>query len=72
MEPEAQMFEEERVRERQSRREKVIKANISEVEERERRDDIEGDENVRFLEEKLRKVKESRAKHEVEVRKMET
>ena len=42
------------------------------MEEREQRDDIEGEENVRFLEEKLRKVKESQAKHEVEVRDMET
>ena len=42
------------------------------MEEREQRDDIEGEENVRFLEEKLQKVKESQAKHEVEVHDMET
>ena len=36
------------------------------------RDDTKGEENVRFLGEKLRKAKESRAKHEVEVCEMET
>ena len=37
-----------------------------------RKDAIEGEEQVRFLGEKLRKVKEYRVKHEVEVHEMET
>ena len=42
------------------------------MEEREWRSEIEGEEHVRFLGEKLRKMKESQANHEVEVREMET
>ena len=50
----------------------MIKAEISEEEERDQRDEIKGEEHVRFLGEKLRKVKESRAKHEMEVHDMDT
>ena len=50
----------------------ALKDKIDEAEERERRAEIEGEEHVRFLGEKLQKVKESRAKHEVEVSEMET
>ena len=69
---EEQMFEVEGARVIQICREKVIKTKLAEVEERERSDDIEGEEHRRFLGEKLRKAKESRAKHDVEVREMET
>ena len=72
MELESQMFEEERARARHRWRVNVLKAELAEAEERERRADIKGEEHVRFLGEKLRKVKESQAKHEVEVCEMET
>ena len=49
MELEAQVFEAERARARQSWRDNALKADLSEVEERERRDDIEGEDQVRFL-----------------------
>ena len=49
MELEAQVFEEERARARQIWRENVLKAELAEAEERERRDEIEGEEHVRFL-----------------------
>ena len=42
------------------------------AEERERSSDIEGGEPAKFLGEKLLKLKESWAKHEVEVRDIET
>ena len=42
------------------------------MEEKEQKDNIEGEDHVQFLGEKLRKLKESRVKHEVEVREMET
>ena len=66
------MFMAERDRWRHIWRENSIKADIYEAEERERRSDIDGEEHMQFLGEKLRKLKESRAKHEVEVRAMET
>ena len=72
MELKAHMFEVKRARVRQSWRDNALKADISEAEEREQRGDIERGEHVRFLGEKLRKVKESRAKHEVDVLDMET
>ena len=72
MELEAQVFEAERARERQRKRENALKAEISEAEEREWRAGIEGGDHVRFLGEKLRKAKGSQAKHEVEVREMKT
>ena len=72
MELEAQVFEAERARERQRKRENALKAEISEAKEREWRAGIEGGDHVRFLGEKLRKAKESQAKHEVEVREMKT
>ena len=72
MELEDQMFEAERARLIHSWRDKALKAKLNEVEERERGDDIEGGYHVRFLGEKLCKVKESRVKHEVEVCDMET
>ena len=49
MELEAQVFEAEREIARQIWRDNALNAKISEVEERERRDDIEGKNNVRFL-----------------------
>ena len=49
MEIEAQMFEAERARARQSWKDNALKAEIAEVEERDRRDDIEGEENVQFM-----------------------
>ena len=49
MELEAQVFETERARARQSWRENSIKSELSEAEEREPRADIEGEEHVRFL-----------------------
>ena len=49
MELEAQVFEVERAKARRSWRENALKAKLSEVEERDRRDDIEGEEHVRFL-----------------------
>ena len=42
MELEAQVFEVERAKARRSWRENALKAKLSEVEERDRRDDIEG------------------------------
>ena len=49
MELEAQVFETERARARQIWRDNALKADIAEAEERERRDDIEGEEHMRFL-----------------------
>ena len=49
MELEAQVFEAERSRARQIWRENALKADLAEVEERELRADIEGEEHVRFL-----------------------
>ena len=49
MELEAQVFEAERARARHIWRENVIKAQIAESKERERRDDIEGAEHMKFL-----------------------
>ena len=49
MELRAQVFETERARMRQSWRENAIKADLAEVEEREQRAEIEGEEHVRFL-----------------------
>ena len=67
MKLEAQMFKKERAGARYIWRENALKANIDEAGERERRADIEGEEHVQFLGKKLRKVKESHVKHEVEV-----
>ena len=64
------MFEAERDKARHIWRENARKVELNEAEERERRADIEGEEYVRFLGEKLLKVKESQVKHEVEVREM--
>ena len=50
----------------------MLKEDISEEEERDQRDEIKGEEHVWFLGEKLWKVKESRAKHEMEVHDMDT
>ena len=72
MELKAQMFKAERAQVRHKWGENTLKSYLGEAEERDRRSDIEGEEHVRFLGEKLRKVKESRAKHEVEVREMKT
>ena len=72
MELEAQVFEAERDRARQIWRENERNYKTNEAEDRERRYEIEGEENMRFLGEKLQKMKESRAKHDVKVRKMET
>ena len=66
------MFEAERVRARQICGENALKAYIVEAEEREWRSEIEGGEHVRFLGEKLRKVKESWDNHEAEVCEMWT
>ena len=52
MELEAQMFEAERSRPRQSWRENTLEADIAEAEGRERRDEIKGEDNVRLLAEK--------------------
>ena len=49
MELEAQVFEAERSRARQSWRQNALKAELAESEERERRAEIEGEEHVRFL-----------------------
>ena len=49
MKVEAQVFVAERARARQSWREKTLKADIAEAEERERRDDIDGEEHVQFM-----------------------
>ena len=49
MELEAQVFEAERARVRQSWRENVLKAELAEAEEREQRAEIEGEEHVQFL-----------------------
>ena len=72
IELELQAFEAERSRARQSWMENVLKAELTEVEEKEQRAEIEGEEHVRFMGYKLWKVNESRAKHDVEVCKMET
>ena len=69
---EAHMFKAERARARQIWRENALKADLSEAEEREPRAEIEGEEHVRFLGEKIWKAKESRAKHEVDVCEMNT
>ena len=71
MESEAHMFKAERARARQIWRENVHKAELTDAEERERRDEIEGEEHLRFLGENLRKAKEYRTNNEVEVREME-
>ena len=52
MELEAQMFEAEKDRAKQSWRENSLKAKIAEAEERERRSGIKGGEHVRLLAEK--------------------
>ena len=49
MELEAQVFEVERDRARQSWRENEIKYELAEAEERERRAEIEGEEHLRFM-----------------------
>ena len=49
MELEAQMFEAERSRPRQSWRENALKADLAESEERKWRDEIKGGEHVRLL-----------------------
>ena len=49
MELEAQVFEADRDRARQIWRKKSLKAEIYEVEERQRRSKIDGEEHVRFL-----------------------
>ena len=64
------MFEAEGAKSRHIWIENALKVDLNEAEERERRADIEGGEYVRFLGEKLLKVKESQVKHEVEVREM--
>ena len=66
------MSEAERSRATQIWKDNAPKSKMAEVEERERRADIKGEDHVRFLGEKLRKMKESWAKHDVEVRDMET
>ena len=71
MESEAHMFKAERARARQSWRENVFKAELTEAEERERRDEIEGEEHLLCVRENLRKAKEYRTNNEVEVREME-
>ena len=72
MELETQMFEAERAKLRQNWREKALKVDFSEAEEREQRAETEGEKYLWFLGEKVQKVKESWANHEVEVREMET
>ena len=49
MEHEVQIFEAERAIARQSWKENALKEYIAEVEERERRDEIKGEEHMRFL-----------------------
>ena len=49
MEPKAQVFEAEKARARQIWRENVLKAELVEVEERDWRAEIEGEEHVLFL-----------------------
>ena len=53
------MFEAERDRARQIRREKALKTELIESEESERRAEIKVEDHVQFLGEKLQKVKES-------------
>ena len=59
MELEAQVFEAERDGARQSWRENALKDGLAEAEEREWSAEIDGEEHMRFLGYKLRKVKES-------------
>ena len=66
------MFEAERARTRQSWRENALKDELAKTEEREWSAEIDGEEHMRFLGYKLRKVKESWAKHDAEVHEMET
>ena len=49
MELEAQVFEAERARSIQSWSDNALKSELYEVEERDRRSEIEGEEHVRFL-----------------------
>ena len=49
MELEAQVFEAERDRARQSWRENTLNAELAEAKEREQRDEIEGEKHVQFL-----------------------
>ena len=49
MELEAQVFEAERARAKQIWRENMLKAELIELEKRKRRDEIKGEEHVRFL-----------------------
>ena len=72
IELEAQVFEAERARAIHIWRENALKAKLAEAEEREKSNEIEREEHVRFMGWKLGKVKEFRAKHEVEVHEMET
>ena len=65
------MFEAERDRARQIRREKALKTELIESEESERRAEIKVEDHVQFLGEKLQKLKESCIKDEAEVRNME-
>ena len=67
MELKAQVFEAERARARQSWRENAIKAELAEAKERKRRSEIKGEQHVRFLGQKIWKVKESLTNHEVGV-----
>ena len=66
------MIKAERARVRQIKTENALNSDLAEEEERQQRADIEGEEHVRFLGEKLRKVKDYWANHEVEVRGMDT
>ena len=63
MELKAHMFEAERAIVGQIWRENALKDDLDEADGREQRDEIEGEEHVWFLGEKLRKLKESRANH---------
>ena len=49
MELDAQVFEAERARARQSWRENTLKAELYDAEDRDQKDDIEGEEHVQFL-----------------------